>query len=665
MIHKNQNTVLQQLSPENPLEERGLLEDTLQYYQDGLVACPDNADLWYGLGTTLLELSRLPEAVQALQQAILLKPDLAGAYINLGYAFNQQAQPENALRCYQNGLLVCPENADLWFSLGSSLSRLARLSESVQALQQAIALKPDFAAAYINLGNTLKDQGLTEDAIQCYQNGLVVCPYSAELLFNLGTDLSEVPRLSEAVQAFEQAIALKPDFAGAYINLGNILKDQGLSENAIQCYQEGLAVCPDNADLWFNLGTDLSELSRLSKAVEAFQQAIALKPDFTDAYINLGNVFIELQRLPEAVAAFQQAIALQPDFADAYCNLGNALQLQGNARDAILAYDRAIALNPANEEVYYNRATAILLSGDLARGFAEYECRTHIKRFHHFYEWCDDLPRWCGESFSGKRLLIFHEQGFGDALQFCRYLPLVKAGGGVVQFSTKKPLLRLFSNFPGIDELIDHSAETIAGAQPDLAVPLMSLPYIFGTTLATIPVAVPFPAAIRHLLKKWRSKIDNPAANLRVGLVWAGSPAHIPGQIRTCGLQVMAPLADIPGVTFYSLQKGEAANQAHTPPPKMQLIDLTEDIADFADTAGLIMNLDLVIAVDTAVAHLAGALGKPVWTLLPAAGEWRWLLARNDTPWYPAMRLFRQSAPGGWSSVMTAVAQKLRMWKQV
>ncbi|CQR74809.1 TPR repeat-containing protein YrrB [Sporomusa ovata DSM 2662] len=580
----------------------------------------------------------------------------------LGNVCKEQGLLEDAIQCYQAGVTLCPGSAELWFALGTTLLEVARLPEAVAALQQASALQPDSAGVYMNLGNAFNEQGRCEDAIQCFQKGLAICPGNAALWFNLGVAFSSLPRLSEAVAAFQQAITLQPDFPNAYLCLGSVLKEQGLYEAAVQCYQKGLVICPGDAQLWFNLGTTLLELRSLSEAAAALQQAITLQPDLAAAYNNLGNVLLKLQRLSEAVAMLQQAIALKPDYSDAYINMGNVLQAQGKIEYAIDAYNRAIALNPSNLEVYYNRATAILLNGNLSHGFAEYEWRMKIPRFHHFYEWFDAKPRWSGENFAGKRLLVYDEQGFGDSLQFCRYLPLVKARGGSVQFSTKPPLLRLFANFPGIDELIEHTAATIAQAQFDLTVPLVSLPYIFGTTLHTIPAGVPYLNVEQHSKDVWRKRMTSQGSQRRVGLVWAGNPANISGQIRTCGLQTMTPLAYIPGVTFYSLQKGEAAQQANTP-PGMKLIDLTDDIADFADTAALIMNLDLVISVDTAVAHLAGALGKPVWMLLPAANEWRWLLARNDTPWYPTMRLFRQAASGDWNSVMAAVARELSMWQ--
>jgi len=578
----------------------------------------------------------------------------------LGNVHKEQGLLEEAIQCYQKGVTLCPGSAELWFALGTTLLEVARLSEAITALQQAIALQPDSAGGYMNLGNAFNEQGRCEDAIQCFQKGLAICSGSAALWFNLGVAFSLLPRLSEAVAALQRAITLQPDFPNAYLCLGSVLTEQGLSEAAVQCYQKGLAIRPGDAQLWFNMGTTLLELRSLSEATAALQQAIVLKPDLAAAYNNLGNVLLKLQRLSEAVEVLQQAIALKPDYTDAYINLGNALQAQGKVKEAIAAYNRAIALNPSNLEVYYNRATAILLSGNLSHGFAEYERRTKIPRFHHFYEWFDGKPRWGGKNFAGKCLLVYDEQGFGDALQFCRYLPLVKSRGGSVQFSTKPPLLRLFANFPGIDEVIEHTAAVIAWTQSDLVVPLVSLPYIFGTTLHTIPAGVPYLNVEQHSKDVWRKRMNCQESHCRVGLVWAGNPANVSGQIRTCGLKAMLPLACIPGVTFYSLQKGEAAQQANTPPTGMRLIDLTDDIEDFADTAALIMNLDLIISIDTAVTHLAGALGKPVWTLLPLACEWRWLLARDDTPWYPTMRLFRQSAPGDWSGVMTAVARELR-----
>jgi len=630
-MSESQAAAPRQLSQGNILKEQGRLEDAIQCYQEGLTLFPGNVELWFNMGSTLLELSRLTEAVAALQQAIALQPDSAGVYMNLGNAFKEQGRCEDAVQCFQKGLAICPGSAELWFNLGVTLISWPRLSEAAEALQHVIALKPDFINAYIFLGSVLKEQGLSKNAVQCYQKGVAICPGDAQLWFNLGTTLLELRKLPEAVEVLQQAIALQPDFAAAYNNLGSALKEQGLTENAVQCFQQGAASCPGNARLWFNLGTVLFELQRLSEAVEALRQAVALKPDF----------------------------------AGAYNNLGYALQSRGKVEDAIAAFDCAIALNPTNPGVYNNRAQAVLLSGNLARGFAEYEWRIKLNELCHFYEWFDDKPRWCGENFAGKRLLVYDEQGCGDAIQFSRYLPLVKARGGIVQFSTKQPLLRLFANFPGIDELVGHTEAAIARTESDLTVPLMSLPHIFGTTLPTIPADIPYLTADRRSIELWRSKMNCVGTDLRVGLVWAGNPANVSGQIRTCGLQVMSPLACISGVTFYSLQKGEAAREAQTPSSGLRLIDLTDDIADFADTAALIMNLDLVVSVDTAVAHLAGALGKPVWTLLPAANEWRWLLARNDTPWYPTMRLFRQSAPGNWSGVMTAVVQELRKWKEM
>ncbi|WP_169717627.1 tetratricopeptide repeat protein [Sporomusa silvacetica] len=587
-------------------------------------------------------------------------PSEAQQQLLLGNVRKEQGLLEDAIQCYQTGVTLCSGSAELWFALGTTLLEVARLSEAVAALQQAIALQPDSAGVYMNLGNALNEQGRSEDAIQCFQKGLAICPGSAALWFNLGVAFSLLPRLSEAVAALQQAITLQPDFPNAYLCLGSVLKEQGLTEAAVQCYQKGLTVCPGDAQLWYNLGTTLLELRRLSEAAAALQQAITLQPDLADAYNNLGNALLKLQRLSEAVQTLRQAIALKPDYTDAYINLGFALQFQGEIEEAIAVYNHAVTLNPTNPEIYNNRAQAILLSGNLPRGFAEYEYRTKLNRCRHSYEWFTNKPRWNGKNFAGKRLLVYDEQGLGDVIQFSRYLPLVKARGGFVQFSTPKPLLRLFTNFSGIDELIEHTVAAIVRTQFDLAVPLLSLPHIFGTTLCTIPAGIPYLTADQHSIAAWHRKMNCPEANLRIGLVWGSNPEYAFAHIRDCGLKAMLPLAGIPGVTFYSLQKGEAAQQANTPPPGMRLIDLTNDIEDFADTAALIMNIDLVVSVDTAVAHLAGALGKPVWTLLPAACEWRWLLTRNDTPWYPTMRLFRQNTPGDWSSVMTAVARELR-----
>jgi len=396
-----------------------------------------------------------------------------------------------------------------------------------------------------------------------------------------------------------------------------------------------------------------------AKAIAAYRQAIGLKPDFAEAHGNLGNALKGAAQFEDAIAAYRQAIRLKPDYPEMHSNLGIALRELGRLDEAIIAYRQAIRLKPELAEAHNNLSLALLARGDFQQGWEEYKWRWKCKDFTspapNFAQ-----PQWDGRPLEARTILLRAEQGFGDALQTIRYLPLVaRRGAGSIIIECHAELERLFRMMSG-------KCRIVARGQPlpafEFHCPLLSLPLIFGTNSANIPNEAPYLHADADDARRWQHRLAEHSPRVNVGLVWAGRPTHIDDRNRSIKLARLAPLGQLPGVSFFSLQKGDAAAEAKCPPAGMELIDWTEELEDFADTAGLIANLDLVIAVDTAVVHLAGAMGKPVWTLLPFVADWRWLLERDDSPWYPSMRLFRQPSKGDWDGVITRVAEALPLW---
>jgi len=405
----------------------------------------------------------------------------------------------------------------------------------------------------------------------------------------------------------------------------------------------------------FALAMQAHQAGRLPQAEQLCRQVLAEYPGHADALHMLGVIAAQKGLNGAAVDLIRQAIALIPTSPGAHYNLAKALTGNNQLTEAIAAYRQTIALKPGYAEAHHNLSLLLLLLGDMAQGWKEYEWRSLCNNMA--------VPRrnivqrqWDGSPLANRTILLHPEQGFGDTIQFIRYAPLVAQRGGRVLVGCAPELRRLLQNMPGVGRCLDSG---LMLPPFDVHCPLLSLPLAFGTTLETIPHGVPYLQADAAGVEHWRNKLALDPAGFKVGLVWAGRPTHKNERNRSLPLAALAPLAQVPGVRFYSLQKGEAAQQARTPPQGLALIDHTADLHDFADTAALIANLDLVIAVDTAVVHLAGALGKPVWTLLPFLPDWRWLLNRTDTPWYPSMRLFRQGAPGDWSGVIQQVTQAL------
>jgi Tfp pilus assembly protein PilF len=461
--------------------------------------------------------------------------------------------------------------------------------------------------------------------------------------------------LLQAELIYKEILRRQPNNSHVYSNLGFISKEKRQPGEAIIYYRKAIELNPNLSDAHYNLGVIFQEQGKLVEAITCYQQALLLNPTVF-AYLNLGSVYQEQEKLDEAVGCYQQAIQLDPEYFKAYNNLGLALREKMLIDQSISSFRKALEMDMDFADAHANMAGALLLKGNYEEGWKEFEWRKKIRTYRprNFRQ-----PFWDASDISGRTILIYNEaeaRGFGDTIQFIRYVPLIARRGAKVIVECQKELVSLLKDVEGVYEMI-----TEGDRLPDFSVhcQFLSLPFIFHTTLENIPAKMPYIQSNPLLVQKWRQKIQRDNAKFKVGLVWAADPKHERFKNRTCPLDMFVSLQKNEKTIFYSLQKGTAGHQAGNAAVNMKLVDLTEDISDFSDTAALIQNLDLIISIDSAVAHLSGALGKPVWTLLPFSTDGRWLLERADSPWYPTMRLFRQPSPGDWDVVISEVSVEL------
>jgi tetratricopeptide (TPR) repeat protein len=576
-----------------------------------------------------------------------------------GLRHHHAGRLDRARTLYLKALAAQPNDADVLHLLGLLRHQQGSSLQAAELIAKAVAIKPDYPEAHSNLGNILSDLGRPADALASYREALRLRPDFCEAHSNLGAALHALGRPAEAEASHREAVRLRPDYPEGHANLGNALRDLGHLAEAEASQREALRLWPTYPEAHSNLGSTLRDRGRLTEAEASCREALRLRPDFSEAHGNLGNALRDLGRLTESEASYRDAVRLRPTSAEAHSNLGAALQALGRTAEAEASYREALRRKPDYADAHNNLGHTLLMAGRLREGWNECEWRWKTQ---HLLEAARDFqaPLWNGEPIGDRVILLHAEQGFGDTLQFCRYAPLIAAGARTI-LEVQAPLVRLLSRLPGITEIVARGDRL---PPFDLHCPLMSLPRAVGTALDTIPAATPYLDADPTRAADWRERLAG-LPGLRVGLVWAGSPrSDMPeftavDRRRSIALNAVAPLGEVSGVSFISLQKGEAAAQAEHPSGGIALHDFTADLDDFADTAALVDGLDLVISVDTAVAHLAGALGKPVWLLNRFDTCWRWLMNRDDSPWYPRLRQFRQSAPGDWDSVIREVREAL------
>ena len=590
---------------------------------------PDFGFAWQLLGGSLQKQGK--DSLHAFQMTAELMPDDAGAHFNLGVVQKSLGHLDAAVASYRIAVKIRPDFAEAYNNLGTALKDLGQLDGAVTNYRLALKIKPDYAEAYNNLGTALKDLGQLDGAVTNYRLALKIKPDYAEAHYNLGNVLKELGQFDGAVESYRRALELKPDFANVYSNLGGALKETGQYEGALWNYRRALELEPGSAEAHNNLGIILKETGQLNDALSCYRRAVEIKPSYAEAHYNLGNVLKELEQFDGAAESYRHALYFKPDFADASFNL----------------------------------SLLLLALGQYAEAWPMHEARYHSTNFK---ESQVILPKvtftqWQGESLVGKSLVIWPEQGFGDEIQFARYIPLLKTRGvSRLTLVCKPPLKELLETLEDVDTVIPYSEAATLPYHDYWTFPL-SLPLHFATTVENIPAKLPYLSAPPERLNRWRTRL--PAGCLKVGLVWKGSAIHKNDANRSLpSLSTMANLWCTPKVTFVSLQKGQGELEAATPPNGQPILHLGSEIMDFADTAAIVAQLDLVICIDTSIAHLAGALGKPCWVLLPVIGtDWRWLRDRMDSPWYPGvMRLFRQTKAGDWATTINEVANALETW---
>jgi type IV pilus biogenesis/stability protein PilW len=559
------------------------------------------------------------------RQVLSMNPSDPDALHLLGMIAYQQKEYPQAIEYLTRAVEQKPNDSEIQHNLGIALESAQEPDAAIAAIQKALQLRPDWAEAHVTLASLFIKQGSYE----------------------------------AAQKHLDIAIAHDPKSAGAYNNYGIIHKEKHEWATAEDCFRKAIELDPNSTDAHNNLGVVLQERGKLDEAMAEFQKVIDLESTNVEAFNNMGTLFRREFKIDEAIDYYQKAIALKPASVEPYVNLAVTYYEKGDLQSAENAYQKLFEIDPNSAEGHKNLGMFLLSLGRWPEGWPEYEWRLKEKKN---YPWIFPKPLWDGSSFSGKRLLVWADQGMGDALHFCRYLPWVKARGGEVILHCHPWLAPLMKNCEGVDSLISGTKSSLPPSPDDhdLYIPLLSLPHIFQTTLASIPSKVPYLFAPEDLVSIWANRISG-GSKLNVGLAWKGNPHYKADQARSTTLDAFNPLRQIPGVQFVSLQKGNCTELEKKEMLAWEdaLIDSTELLTDFAQTAALIHHLDLVIAVDTAVAHLAGAMGKPVWLLLPFQSDWRWLKDRTDTPWYPTMRLFRQHQRGDWQEAMARAQDEL------
>ncbi len=569
--------------------------------------------------------------------------------LNKGLKHHREGRMDEAAACYRKMLKVDPTSSE-----ARQMSRLwdgqkVPVQESIPSLSAALA---DDADALNKQASSHLAEGRIQQAISCLRRVAELRPNSAQAHLHLGEVQERAEDLKAAQASYQRAVALQPDSPDLHCHLARVLYQSGSLELAAEWYQRAVALDPKRYEVYNDLGLVLTNLGNYGAAIESFRRSLRLNPRSAKTIASLGYLFECKGDLISASGAYRDAIKLDPQLHAAYADLGYVLFGLGELGEAADCFHRLRALRPDSAEATANLGLIHLMQGDFAAGWAEYESRWQVGL-------ADDRKmtqrQWKGEPLNGERILIHAEQGFGDTLQFVRYVPLVAARGGQVVLEVQPSLGRLLAGTAGASQVI-RRGETLPAFTWQC--PLLSLPLAFGTEMHSIPATVPYVHAESTQAAAWQRRLAGDTR--RIGLAWSGNPGMQRNRYRSIPLEHLVPLMKAPGTTFYSLQVGQGSEQVNQLPPDAGLIDLTAELKDFADTAAMVASLDVVISIDSSVAHLAGAMGKPVWIMLQKGCDWRYFLDREDSPWYPTARLFRQSTPGGWQEVVNRIERALR-----
>ncbi|NWF97982.1 MAG: tetratricopeptide repeat protein [Nitrospirae bacterium] len=628
-------------------------ESAIDVIQKDIKLNPKNADSYNNLGLSFFGLKQYDKAIELFNKAIKLDPSHFHAYYNLGNSFKSLNKFDDAIECYKKSLSINPQFIEAHNNLGDVYQEKELFDEAIQSYKNALNINSNFGNIYNNLGLALFKKGLYDEALGYFKKALELNPQLADAYNNIGNYFFNKNEIDQAINYYLKALKLEQNFA-TYNNLGNAFKEKGLLEEAIKFYEKALNFNQNAVNTAIDLGNLIRKKGKLDEAICFFQNLIDKNPQNPVVYINMAVIFQEKGLLDEAFKYYNKALEINPNVAEGYNNLALAFIEKGLYEEALSNLEKSLQLKPSLASAHFNLAMLLLLKNNFSKGWEEYEWRWKTSDFKSI-KFNYSQPLWDGSDKNGRIILLHAEQGLGDTIHFMRYIKLVIEKNMEVIFRCPKELISLAKySFPEVK--IIPFEESL----PDFEVhcPLMSLPLILKTTIDSIPAQIPYISVDSSLINFWTEKIkDN--SNLKIGIAWSGNPKYKRDKQRSCSLKNFLEILKIKPISFYSLQKGSGSEQVKELPEEINLIDFTEEIKDFSDTAAIIQNLDLIISVDTAVAHLAGAMGKPVWTMLPFVPDWRWMLDREDSPWYPTMRLFRQQSIDNWNSVIIRIKKEL------
>ncbi|QYD72825.1 tetratricopeptide repeat protein [Paraburkholderia edwinii] len=701
--------------------ERGALDDAERVYGDVLQAEPEHAEALHFLGvlhfqrgrmedadavlsrsveqspsalalanhaSVLTALGRREDALAQLDAALRINPAHPRALLLQAGLLMELGRPEEALDAYDRLLKLVPTTVDLICGRAAVLRALSRSQEALDASERALRIDPRSFNAHRQRGDALRDLRRFVDALDAYGRALSVVPNSAEVLLMQGLTLADLGRLDAALSSLNEAIAGKPDYvdaiynsavllerlgrnddalsrcdrvlalnarhAAALANKGNVLHSLERYEESLASYDASLEIAPASIETWCNRTQTLVELRKLPEALESCDRAIALNDQYKLAWYYRGRVLQRLHRYEEAIVDHDRVLEIDPEHRPALFQRGNALRSLMRHDEALVEYDHVLALDPDDIATHFSKAFVYLQLGDFDRGWPEYEWRWKEDQVGK-YRKAFAQPLWLGEeSIEHKTILLHAEQGLGDTLQFCRYVKFVKARGARVIIEVPRALKSIVETVEDVDQVVGQGDPL---PPFDVHCPLLSLPLVFRTNLASIPADVPYLKVHEQRVADWQARLG-PRTRPRVGVAWSGNPNHLDDHNRSIPLEeLLETLPD--SVEWISVQKQIRAGEQRLLAAS-SVRDVSDAIGDFSDTAALMQCLDCVLSVDTSVAHLAGALGRPLWVMLPYLPDWRWLLEREDNPWYPGARLFRQTQAGEWGDVFERINAALQ-----
>jgi tetratricopeptide (TPR) repeat protein len=609
---------------------------------------PDDAVAHYKRGNAHKDAGEPQAALKSYNRALELNPGYAHALCNRGVVLASLRRLDEALASYDRALALDPRDSITHHNRGVLLHEQKDWNGALQSYDLAIQFDPGRFHAHFNRGLVQRELQQWDAALASFDRAIAINPEIPAPYFNRGVLQQQRRQFAAALQSYDKAAALHPGLYQAFFKSGSVYQELKDLDKALASYDLAIAIRKEYPEAWLNRGVVLHDLRRFDEALASYDQAIALKPSYAEAWFNRGTLQKEADQWDAAIASFDRAIEIRSEYAEAWCGRGAALAQAHQMDEALSSYDRAIALRPDFAEAQYNRSLALLQAGNYAAGWPAYEWRwKNAARLFMGAPRAFREPLWLGgDDLAGKRILIFCEQGLGDTLQYCRYVNLVADLGAEVIFEVQAPLVSLLARLPGVSRVL-----TAGSALPpfDCQCPLLSLPLAFKTTLQNVPATTPYIYADPDRVALWQSRLGA-RTRPRIGLVCTGSKGYGNDKNRSIALAEWA--ARLPrDFDYVCLQKEYRDADLAALQANPWIANYAAEQKDFSDAAALVEAMDLVISVDTAVAHLAGAMGKPTWRLLPVTSDWRWMLDREDSPWYPSLRLYRQQEVGDWSGV--------------